>query len=101
MNQPGLLQECIGRRWDIEVFFKLLKSLLSFSHMAARNENGLQVILYTTLIAAILIQVYRTENNIKGYKQAVLKFRNELEALLLDAIIIACGGDPQKRTHAP
>ena len=43
--------ELYKRRWEIEVFFKFIKQLLNFKHLVSRNENGIQVILYVTLIA--------------------------------------------------
>jgi len=56
------------QRWQIEVFFKFLKQHLNFSHLLSRNENGIKVILYTTLIAAILLTVFKSSNNYKDIK---------------------------------
>ena len=102
VDEPaGVIAALYRRRWDIEVFFKFLKSELGFSHLAVRNENGMKVMLYATLIAAILVQAYRHHNGIKGYKDARMSFVNELEKELIVQIIVASGGDPQRWTHAP
>ena len=52
------------KRWDIEVFFKFLKQNLSFSHLISVNSNGIQVILYITLIMALLIKLYQHYHNV-------------------------------------
>ncbi len=46
------------RRWDIEVFFKFLKQDLSFSHFISTNVHGITVMLYMTLIVALLVKIY-------------------------------------------
>jgi hypothetical protein len=56
------------QRWEIEVFFKFIKQNLNFSHLLSRNENGVKVIMYMTLITAILLIVYKKLNDLKGYK---------------------------------
>ena len=81
------------RRWDIEVFFKFLKQELNFKHFISRNENGIKVMLYMTLILALLLIVYKTRNNISSYKIAKIRFRNELEMEIIKEIVILCNGD--------
>lgn len=46
------------RRWDIEVFFKFLKQDLSFSHFISTTVHGITVMLYMTLIVALIIKIY-------------------------------------------
>jgi Transposase DDE domain len=82
------------KRWDIEVFFKFLKQELNFSHLISRSKNGIQVMLYVTMILAILLTVYKKKNKLKGFKLVKLKFANELEAELIKHIVIICGGNP-------
>ena len=81
-------------RWDIEVFFKFLKQELNFSHLVNRSENGIRVMLYCTLIAAILLIAYKELNGLKGYKIMKQKFVNDLEKLLMKDFVTLCGGDP-------
>lgn len=82
-------------RWKIEVFFKFLKQEMNLKHFLSRNENGIQVMLYVTLITAMLIHIYRQMNKIEGYKIAKLKFINDLERDLLETIVELCKGDPK------
>jgi hypothetical protein len=84
------------RRWDIEVFFKFIKQLLNFNHLVSRNENGIKVILYVTLIAAVLLAAFKRSNNLTGYKIPKQKFANELEIEIVKLIITFSGGDPEK-----
>jgi hypothetical protein len=83
-------------RWDIEVFFKFIKQELNFSHLINRSENGIKVMLYCTMIAAILLLTYKDLNGLKGYKIMKQKFINDLEKSLMKDFVILCGGDPSK-----
>jgi len=88
--------ELYKRRWDIEVFFKFIKQLLNFKHLVNRSENGIKVVLYVTMIAAILLLAYKKVNHLNGYKIPKQKFANELETEMLKQLIILCGGDPER-----
>ena len=81
------------RRWDIEVFFRFIKQELNVSHLISLNKNGIQVMLYTTLIVAMLVLIYKHANNI-GYKTAKRRFTMEMRNLIISVIVIECGGDP-------
>jgi len=84
------------QRWDIEVFFKFIKQELNFSHLVNRSENGIKVMLYCTLIAAILLIAYKELNGLKGYKVMKQKFVHDLERSLIKDVVFMCGGDPNK-----
>lgn len=90
------ITELYKRRWDIEVFFKFIKQLLNFNHLISRNENGIKVILYVTMIASILLTAYKKLNHLNGYKIPKLKFSNELENEIVKELIRLCGGNPEK-----
>lgn len=92
--QADEITEIYKRRWEIEVFFKFLKQELRFSHLINRSENGAKVILYATLIASILLLVYKKTNNLKGYKIMRLRFVQQLEEGVMRDIVILTGGDP-------
>ena len=49
-----------------------------------------------TMILAILIIAYRKLNKIKDYKIAKLKFEIELDNSIIKAIVVLCGGNPNK-----
>ena len=82
------------RRWDIEVFFRFLKQELNTSHLISLNANGVQVVLYMTLIVAMMVLIYKRANNI-GYKTAKRRFAMEMRDLAISLIVIQCGGDPK------
>ena len=82
------------RRWDIEVFFRFLKQELNSSHLISLNANGILVMLYMTLIVAMLVLIYKRANNI-GYKTAKRRFAMEIRDLAIQMIVIQCGGDPK------
>lgn len=66
-------------RWEIETFFKFIKQELNFKHLLSRTENGIKVVMYMTMITAILLTIYKKTNNIIGWAVAKIKFINELE----------------------
>lgn len=82
------------KRWDIEVFFRFIKQELNVSHLLSLNENGIKVVLYMTMIAAIFLLLYKKGNNL-GYKTAKRRFVMEIQYLLIKEIVILCGGDPK------
>jgi transposase len=87
------IAQAYRRRWDIEVFFRFLKQELNVSHLVSLNTNGIQVMLYMTLIVAMLLLMYKKANNI-GYKTAKRRFSMEVRDLAIALIIVQCGGNP-------
>jgi hypothetical protein len=78
-----------------EVVKNHIKQELNVSHLISLNTNGIEVMLYMTLIAAMLILIYKHINNI-GYKTAKRRFTMEMRNLIISMIVVECGGDPAK-----
>lgn len=72
------ITELYRSRWEIETFFKFLKQQLNFSHLLSRSENGIKVVMYLTMIAAILLTLYKQFNRIMGWAVAKIRFLDEL-----------------------
>jgi hypothetical protein len=87
------IAQAYRRRWDIEVFFRFLKQELNVSHLVSLNKNGIQVMLYMTLIVAMMVLIYKKANNV-GYKTAKRRFSMEVRDLAIALIIVQCGGNP-------
>jgi transposase len=90
------IEEIIGiykKRWDIEVFFRFIKQELNFKHFVSTSKNGIKVILYMTLILAMLILIYKKYNNV-GYKTAKRRFYYEIDDMILLMVAKLSGGDP-------
>ena len=81
------------KRWDIEVFFRFIKQELNFTHFISVNENGIQILLYMTLILAMLILIYKKSNGL-GYKTAKRRFMIEVWDIIAKMMIEFSGGDP-------
>jgi hypothetical protein len=94
-----MIAELYKQRWEIESFFKFIKQHLNVKHLVSRDENGIKVMIYMTMILAILIIAYKKTNKIKGFKIAKLKFEIELENDAIKTIVMLCGGDPTKAAH--
>lgn len=86
------IAEAYRKRWDIEVFFRFIKQELNVSHLVSLNKNGIEVMLYMTLIVAMLILIYKKANNI-GYKTAKRRFKMELRNLAIAMIVVFSDGN--------
>lgn len=86
--------EIYKRRWDIEVFFRFIKQELNFKHFMSTNINGIKIILYMTLILAMLILMFKKLNNV-GYKTAKRRFYYQLDDLILDMVYILAKQYPE------
>ena len=75
--------EVYKNRWDIEVLFKFLKQEMNLKHFVCNDTNAIQVMIYCTLIVAMLLLVYKKLNNIRSYKIAKIRFFNELQAAIM------------------
>lgn len=95
---PQEIAEAYRRRWDIEVFFRFLKQELNFSHFLSVSENGLRIILYMTLITAVMIMIYKRRNGM-GYSEAKFTFRIEMSDYIMVLGIFLSGGDTSKYAH--
>lgn len=85
--------EIYRKRWDIEVFFRFLKQELNLTHLVSLNKNGITVMLYMTLIVAMLLLIYKKANKI-GYKTAKRRMTMELRDEVIKIIVELCGGNP-------
>ena len=61
--------ELYRSRWEIEVFFKFVKQHLSYAHLTSFCANGIHLLLWMTLIVAVLMIWYRQETGIdRGWR---------------------------------
>ena len=82
-----MIAEVYRHRWEIEVFFRFLKQEMNLKHFICNEVNAIQVMMYMTLIATMLILVYKKKNEIGSYKIAKKRFLKDLEAtIILDLI---------------
>ena len=77
------ITELYKSRWEIETFFKFIKQELNFSHYLSRTENGIKVVAYLTLIAAILLTLYKKINKIEGWIPAKIRFMDQLDQYIM------------------
>lgn len=83
------------KRWDIEVFFRFMKQELNLSHLISLNKNGIEVMVYMTMIASMLLLIYKKANGL-GYKTAKRRITMELRDMITAILIVFAGGDPAK-----
>lgn len=73
------LAEVYRQRWEIEVLFKFLKQHLGYSHLTSRSENGCEVMVYMSLIAALLLIWYKRQTGIdRGWRSVRSWFAHDL-----------------------
>lgn len=98
-ENPYMIASWYKQRWEIECFFKFIKQHLNAKHLVSGTPNGITVMLYMTMILAILIIAYKKLNKISSFKIAKLKFGIELENEMIKEIVLLCGGDPNKAAN--
>lgn len=59
------------RRWEIETFFKLIKQHLGYEHLVSRSENGIQIMILMSMIAALTMVWYKKQTTITNGWKAV------------------------------
>lgn len=85
------------QRWEIETFFRFMKQQMNLTHFVSHNANAIQVVLYCSLIAAMLVLVYKKTNQIRFYKSAKIQFFKELQAnVILEVLELPDGVDKLK-----
>lgn len=61
-NLQGVPAELISKlyrlRWMIELFFRMIKSMLHCSHLLSTKQNGVEIQAYMAIIACLLILIY-------------------------------------------
>lgn len=87
--------ETYRKRWMIEVFFKFIKQNLDFSHLISTNANGLKVMMYMTMIAAMMVLIYGRLSGM-GFASAKSSFNMEIENIMTAEQIVINGADPRK-----
>lgn len=84
--------EVYRQRWEIEVLFKFLKQHLGYAHLTSRSENGIRVMVYMSLIAALLLIWYKRFTGIdRGWRSVRVWFAHDLRAWVEGALRIAFG----------
>lgn len=76
--------EAYRLRWEIEVFFKILKQNLSFAHFVSVSRLGLETIMYCVLSISLLLLLY---SRVKGssVKGAIFDLKLQLLGLIWEA----------------
>ena len=87
--------EAYRYRWMVEVFFKFIKQNLDFSHLLCTSANGLKVMMYMTMIAAMMVLLYGKSNEL-GFRSAKFVFDLKLNNVIIAQHIILAGGDPRE-----
>ena len=90
------ITEIYKARWDIEVFFKFIKQHLNTKHFLSRNLNGIKVVFYMILIAALLILTFKITNKIESFKFAKRRFVEQLRRALTYDIIHLYRDNPER-----
>lgn len=69
-----------------------MKQELNLSHLDSLNKNGIEVMVYMTIIASMLLLIYKKANN-WGYQTAKRRIVMELRDMITDILIVFAGGD--------
>ena len=53
-----LISKLYRLRWSIELFFRMIKGMLSCNHLLSTKQNGVEIQAYMAIIACLLILIY-------------------------------------------
>lgn len=54
---PQLIYELYAQRWQIEIFFNLIKNVLNLENIISRTKNGIMIEIYSALIFYLLTRL--------------------------------------------
>ncbi len=54
---PQLIYQLYTQRWQVEIFFNVIKNILNLQNIVARTKNGIMIEIYAALIFHILTQI--------------------------------------------
>jgi hypothetical protein len=54
---PASIYELYALRWQVEIFFNLIKNVLSLQNIISRNKNGIMIEIYAALIFHLLTRI--------------------------------------------
>jgi hypothetical protein len=54
---PQLIYELYAQRWQVEIFFNLIKNVLSLENIISRTKNGIMIEIYSALIFYLLTRI--------------------------------------------
>ncbi len=55
---PQFLQMLYSLRWQVEIFFRDLKSVLGITNFVSKSENGVKIQIYAALCFYVLTQIF-------------------------------------------
>lgn len=54
---PQLIYEVYAQRWQVEIFFNLIKNVLTLENIISRTKNGIMIEIYSALIFYLLTRI--------------------------------------------
>jgi hypothetical protein len=54
---PQMIYALYAQRWQVEIFFNVLKNVLNLQTVISRNKNGIMIEIYSALILYLLTQI--------------------------------------------
>lgn len=54
---PQLIYELYAQRWQVEIFFNLIKHVLTLEHIISQTKNGVMIEIYSALIFYLLTRI--------------------------------------------
>lgn len=54
---PAVIYELYALRWQVEIFFNVIKNVLSLQNIMSRNKNGIMIEIYAALIFHLLTRI--------------------------------------------
>ncbi len=85
---PSRIYELYALRWQVEIFFNVIKNVLSLQNIISRNKNGIMIELYSALIFHLLTRIIIALAAQKT-GQSIHQFSFERSSKLIKGILLA------------
>lgn len=85
---PALIYELYALRWQVEIFFNVIKNVLSLQNIISRNKNGIMIEIYAALIFHLLTRIVIALAAQKT-AQSIHQFSLERSAKLIKGFVLS------------
>ena len=85
---PAHIYKLYALRWQVEIFFNVIKNVLSLQNIISRNKNGIMIEIYAALIFHLLTRIVIALAAQKT-GQAIHQFSFERSAKLIKGFLLA------------
>jgi len=85
---PQVIYDVYASRWQIEIFFNLIKNVLKLDNIISRTKNGIMIEIYAALIFYLLVRIIIAQAAQKTGK-SIYEFSFERSYKLIQGVMLS------------